>query len=122
MTIEAGQIYDNTVTQGKFYTVLLGGPTTGGYHPTIVTYPNGATHVGSIHQRMIDDGTIWLHVEKPPFPERWVVADEDGGFVGGYPALAEALHAARRYRRPYIHHLYTDANGDPQVEVIEVDL
>jgi len=68
----------------------------------------------------INDNSIKLHVEKPPFPERWIVADEDGGFVGAYMALAEAIHAARRYLRPYIHHLYTDADGDPAVEVLIV--
>lgn len=119
--IQPGDRYDSTTVNGKFYTVLAGGPTTIGTHPVIVTNPNGVTHVGSIRQDGIDTGIIKLHVEKPPFPERWVVANKDGGIVGGYTALAEALHAARRYRRPYIHHLYTDADGDPQVKIIEVD-
>lgn len=122
MTIEAGQRYDSTTVKGTFYTVLPGGPTTSGTHPVIVTNPNGVTHVGSTHQRHIDNGSIKLHVERPTLPEGYGTMDENGWVRHRYPTLDEARGAAKEYQRPWILHTFTDANGGPQVEIIEVDL
>lgn len=91
--IEAGQRYDITNTEGRFFTVIAGGPTTGGGHPAIGTHANGETFVGNVSQGMIDRGVVKLHVEGPTLSLA----------VSEYLAALDDHEEERNHRHPSPH-------------------